>query len=39
MVINRKTKVIKIIDFGLAIRAGKDNEDQRCGTLLYQAPE
>ncbi|CDW84934.1 protein kinase domain containing protein [Stylonychia lemnae] len=39
IVIDRKTLKVKIIDFGLAIRAGKDNEDQRCGTLLYQAPE
>ena len=23
----------------MAIRAEKDNEDQRCGTILYEAPE
>jgi len=39
MIIDTKTLELKLIDFGLAIRSDKDNEDQRCGTVLYEAPE
>ena len=39
VIVNSDSMEVKIIDFGLAIRSDKDNEDQRCGTVLYQAPE
>lgn len=39
LIIDEKTMKLKLIDFGLAIRTDKDNEDQHCGTPLYQAPE
>lgn len=39
IIIDEKTMKLKLIDFGLSIRIEKDNQDQRCGTILYQAPE
>ena len=39
IIIDEKTLQLKLIDFGLAISIDKDNEDKRCGTILYQSPE
>lgn len=39
IIVDPLTLKVKLIDFGLGIKADKDNEDQRCGTMLYQAPE
>eukprot|EP00347_Sterkiella_histriomuscorum_P004196 403361379 len=39
LMIEPNTLNAKIIDFGLAINSNVDNTDQRCGTVLYEAPE
>ena len=35
IIIDENTMKLKLIDFGLAIKIEKDNEDEQCGTPLY----